>query len=103
MNNSGIRFPKIHIAESVRQRILATFEEMGGRVPGVDDWLPGSIPQPRDPRVPSVGVGQDVALGAAMAPTAAMGGQGVEADPVAMQAAGQSLLTGGNLVDSLGG
>lgn len=108
--NNGIRFPKVHIAESARQRILATFEELGGYVPGVQAGLPGAIPEIREPSVPGVGVAGGTALDVAAAPGASLmadpvGSPGVEAapSPAALQAGLSGVMTGGNLVDTLAG
>lgn len=106
--SKGIRFPAIHIAESVRQRILATFEELGGYVPGVEAGMPGAVPQLRQPDVPSTSLAGSLALDSAVmpgpqGPGPGMGaGPGPGAGPAASQAALAGVLTGGNLVDTLG-
>ena len=100
---NGIRFPKVHAAESVRQRILATFEELGGVVPGGDELgLAGLGARVGEPYVPGGGVGASVGLDQALI-QGVKGGAAVPPDPASMRAAGQSMVTGGNLVDALAG
>ena len=101
---NGIRFPRVHAAESVRQRILATFEEMGGVVPGADEvGLAGLGARVGEPYVPGGGVGASVGMDQVLISGVRGAAPAAPPDPASMQAAGRSVVTGGNLVDALAG